>query len=118
MDIARLEKQSRTLDYEATIDQVIMDVQIAFYDILRNRSDVAVHEQAVNFLTEQARNERARLEVGTGQKLNVLHAEVNLALEQSALIDSRNRLRNSYLRLSEPLMVPYSVDQDQAPFDI
>ncbi len=118
MDIAWLEKQSRTLDYEATIDRVIMDVRIAFYEILRNQSDVAVHEQAVNFLTEQARNERARLEVGTGQKLNVLRAEVNLALEQSALIDSRNRQRNSYVRLSELLSIPYSIDQNQVPFEI
>jgi outer membrane protein len=118
MDIARLQKQSRTLDYEGTIDQVIMDVRIAFYDILRNQSDVAVHEQAVSFLTEQVKSERARLEVGTGQKLNVLRAGVNLALEQSALVDSRNRLRNSYLRLSELLSIPYSIDQDQAPFDI
>ena len=118
MGIARLQKQSRTLDYEAVIDQVIMEVRVAFYDILRNKSDVAVHEQAVNFLTEQAGNERSRLEVGTGQKLNVLRAEVNLALEQSALIDSRNLLRNSCLRLSELLSIPYSIDQDQVPFDV
>jgi outer membrane protein len=118
MDIARLEKNSRTLDYEATVDQVIMDVRIAFYDILRNQSDVAVHEQAVNFLTEQVKNEQARLDVGTGQKLNVLRAEVNRALEQSALVDARNRLRNSYLRLSELLSIPYMPNDGQAPFDV
>jgi outer membrane protein len=118
MDIARLAKQSRMLDYQTTVDRVILDVRLAFYDILRNQSDVAVHQQAVNFLTEQVKNERARLEVGTGQKLNVLRAEVNLALEQSALVDSRTRFRNSYLRLSELLMIPYSIDQDQVPFEI
>jgi outer membrane protein TolC len=118
MDIARLQKASRTLDYEAVVDQTILDVRVAFYDILRNKSDVAVHEQAVNFLTEQVKNERARLEVGTGQKLNVLRAEVNLALEQSALVDSRNRLRNSSLRLSELLAIPYSIDKDHVPFDV
>jgi len=118
MDIARLQKASRLLDYQATVDQVIMDVRIAFYDTLRDKSDVAVHEQAVNFLREQTANERARLEVGTGQKLNVLRAEVNLALERSALVDSRNRLRDSYLRLSELLAIPYSVDQDHVPFDV
>ncbi len=118
MDIARLQRQSRTLDFEATIDQVVMDIRIAFYDILRNKADIAVHEEAVNFLTEQVKNERAKLEVGTGQKLNVLRAEVNLALEQSALVDSRNRLRDSYLRLSELLSIPYSTDQDQVPFDV
>jgi len=118
MAIARLQKQSRTFDFEAVVDQVIQDVRVAFYDILRNEADVAVHDQAVNFLAEQARNERAKLDVGTGQKLNVLRAEVNLALEQSALVDSRNRLRDSYLRLSELLSIPYSIDQDQVPFDL
>jgi outer membrane protein len=118
MDIARLQKNSRTLDYEAAVDQVIMDVRIAFYDILRNQSDVAVHEQAVNFLTEQVKNEQNRLDVGTGQKLNVLRAGVNLALEQSALVDARNRLRNSYLQLSQLLSIPYSINDDRAPFDI
>ena len=118
MDIARLQKNSRTLDYEGAVDQVIQDVRIAFYDILRNQSDVAVHEQAVSFLTEQVKNEQARLEVGTGQKLNVLRAEVNRALEQSALVDARNRLRNSYLRLSELLSIPYPINDGQAPFDI
>jgi len=118
MDIARLQRQSRTLDFEAQADQTILDVRVAFYDILRNKADVAVHEQAVSFLTEQAKNEQAKLDVGTGQKLNVLRAEVNLALEQSALVDSRNRLHNSYLRLSELLAVPCSIDQDQIPFDV
>lgn len=118
MDIARLQRQSRTQDFEAQVDQVIMDVRIAVYDILRNKADVAVHEEAVNFLTEQVKNEQAKLDVGTGQKLNVLRAEVNLALEQSALVDSRNRLRDSHLRLSELLAIPYSIDQDQVPFDV
>jgi outer membrane protein TolC len=118
MDIARLQKVSRLLDYEAATDQVIMDVRVAFYDILRNQSDMSVHQQAVDFLQEQTTNERHRLDVGTGQKLNVLRAEVNLALEQSALVDARNRLRNSYLRLSELLAIPYSIDQDHVPFDV
>jgi outer membrane protein TolC len=118
MDIARLQRQSRTLDYEAMIDQVIMDVRVAFYEVLRNQSDVAVHEQAVSFLSEEVKNERDRLDVGTGQKLNVLRAEVNLALEQSALVDSRNRLRSSCLRLSELLSIPYSIDQNELPFGV
>jgi outer membrane protein len=118
MDIARLRKASRLLDYQVAVDQVVMDVRVAFYDILRNKSDVTVHQEAVDFLQEQATNERNRLEVGTGQKLNVLRAEVNLALEQSALVDSQNRLRNSYLRLSELLAIPYSINQDHVPFDV
>jgi outer membrane protein TolC len=39
-------------------------------------------------------------------------------LEQSALVDARNRLRNSYLQLSQLLSIPYSVNDDQVPFNI
>jgi len=118
MDIARLQDQSRMLDYESTVDQTIMDVRVAFCDILYNQADVEVHQQAVDFLGQQAQSERNKLQVGTGQKLNVLRAEVNLALEQSALVDSRNRLHNAYLRLAELLAIPCPVDAEQPPFDV
>ena len=118
MAIERLQKESRMLEYQAAVNNVIADVRVAFYEILRNKSDIGVHEQAVNFFSQQATNERNRLEVGTGQKLNVLRAEVNLALEQSALVESQNRLRQSYLRLSELLAIPYSIDQDRVTFEI
>jgi len=106
MAIARLRHDTRLHEYQATVDRVLLDVHLAYYEILRNQSALAVHQQAVNFLHEQVKNERARLEVGTGQKLNVLRAEVNLALEQAALVDARNRLRNSDLRLGELLALP------------
>jgi outer membrane protein TolC len=118
MAIARLQKESRMLDYQAGVNNVIADVRVAFYEILRNKSDIGVHQQAVEFFSQQAKNERNRLEVGSGQKLNVLRAEVNLALEQSALVESQNRLRQSYLRLSELLAIPYAIDEDHVPFEI
>jgi len=118
LDIAHLQKQSRLLDYQATVDRVIQDVRIAFYDILRDRADITVHEQAIAFLQQQEKNERNRLELGTGQKLNVMRAAVNLAFEDAALVDSRNRLRNARLQLSELLAIPVATDIGDVPFDI
>ena len=118
LDIARLQKQSRLLDYQATVDRIIQDVRIAFYDILRDRADIIVHEQAIAFLRQQENNERNRLEVGTGQKLNVMRAGVNLAFEEAALVDARNRLRNARLQLSELLAIPVATDTGDVPFDI
>ncbi|MEI8063489.1 MAG: TolC family protein [Verrucomicrobiota bacterium] len=118
LDIARLQKQSRLLDYQTIVDRVIQDVRIAFYDILRIRADIIVHEQAIAFLRQQENNERNRLELGTGQKLNVMRAAVNLAFEEAALVDSRNRLRNSRLQLSELLAIPVTTDDGDVPFDI
>ena len=118
LDIARLQKQSRLLDYQATVDRVIQDVRIAFYDILRDHADILVHEQAIAFLRQQETNERNRLELGTGQKLNVMRAAVNLAFEEAALVDSRNRLHNACLQLSELLAIPVATAVGDVPFDI
>ena len=118
LDIARLQKQTRLLDYQATVDRVIQDVRIAFYDILRDRADITVHEQAIAFLQQQEKNERNRLALGTGQKLNVMRAAVNLAFEEAALVDSRNRLRNARLQLSDLLAIPVAHDAGDAPLDI
>jgi len=118
LDIARLQKQSRLLDYQATVDRIIQDVRIAFYDILRDRADIVVHEQAITFLQQQENNVRNQFELGTGQKLNIMRAGVNLAFEEAALVDSRNRLRNARLQLSELLAIPVATDVGDVPFDI
>jgi outer membrane protein TolC len=115
MAMARLKMDSRILEYQAAVDRVMMDVRIAFYDILRNMAEIDVHQQATDFLEEQRKNEQDRLELGTGQKLYVLRAEVGLALEQAALIEAQNRLKNSYLTLSELLAISYSREQRQVP---
>lgn len=106
MGIAKLNQKSRMLDYQATINKVMMDVRIAFYDVLRSRAGIGVHQQAVDFLQKQFGYERQRLEVGTGQKLNAMRAEVELSLEQAALTESQNLARNASLRLAELLAFP------------
>ncbi|HWF20112.1 MAG TPA: TolC family protein, partial [Verrucomicrobiae bacterium] len=105
MGIAQLNKKSRLLDYQATVNKVMMDVRIAFYDVLRSQAGIAVHQQAVDFLQKQLQYERQRLEVGTGQKLNSMRAEVELSLEQAALIESQNLSRNASLHLDELLAI-------------
>jgi outer membrane protein len=118
MAIARLNKDSRILDYQAAVDRVVMDTRIAFYDILRNKAEIDVHQQAIDFLEEQRKSEQEKLDVGTGQRLYVLRAEVGLALERAALIEAQNRLKSSYLALSELLAIPYSTEQRQLPLEV
>ena len=108
MQIAKLNKASRLLEYESSLDRVIMDTRIAFYQILQNRAEVAVHQQAVAFLESEWINQRNRLQVGAGDRLQMLRAQVSLSLERAALLEVENRLRNSYVRITELMAVPYS----------
>lgn len=99
--IARLIEEKRTLEYQALVNRVSMDVRVAFYDVLLNRAKIRVREQAVGVLQEELQTQRERLSAGLVGALNVSRAEVALANEQPELIDAQTRLENSYLRLSQ-----------------
>ena len=101
--IARLIEEKRTLEYEALVNRVAMDVRVAFYDVLLNRAKIGVREQSVGVLQEELKTQRERLSAGLVGALNVSRADVALANEQPELIDAQTRLQNSYLRLSELL---------------
>ncbi len=118
MSIARLNQESRFLDYQATLDRIMLEVRLAFYEVLKDKSGIDVHQQAADFLQRQLDYQRQRVEIGTGQKLDALQAEVELSLEKSALIESQNLWRNASLHLSELLSIPYALDQSQFPLAV
>jgi outer membrane protein len=99
--IARLNEEKRTLEYQALVNRVSMDVRLAFYDVLLNRAKIRVREQSVRVFEEELKTQRERFETGTVGSLNVSRAEVALANEQPELIDAQTRLQNSELRLGQ-----------------
>jgi outer membrane protein TolC len=99
--IARLTEEKRTLEYQALVNRVAMDIRVAFYDVLLSRAKVRVREQSVGVLEEELKTQRERFSAGLVGSLNVSRADVALANERPELIDAQTRLDNSYLRLSQ-----------------
>jgi outer membrane protein len=99
--IARLNEEKRTLEYQALVNRVAMDVRLGFYELQLNRAKIRVREQSVGVFQEELKTQRERLSAGIVGALNVSRAEVALANEQPELIDAQTRLQNSYLKLSE-----------------
>jgi outer membrane protein len=99
--IARLIEEKRTLEYQALVNRVSMDVRLAFYEVLLNRAKIKVREQSVSVFEEEVKTQRERLEAGIVGSLNVSRAEVALANEQPELIDAQTRLQNSELQLGQ-----------------
>lgn len=99
--IARLIEEKRTLEYQAIVNRVSLEVRVAFYDVLLGRAKIRVREQSVGVLEEELKTQRERLSAGLVGALNVSRAEVALANEHPELIDAQTRLENSYLRLSQ-----------------
>jgi outer membrane protein TolC len=99
--IAHLIEEKRTLEYQALVNRVSMDVRLAFYDVLLNRAKIKVREQSVRVFEEEVKTQRERLEAGLVGSLNVSRAEVALANEEPELIDAQTRLQNSELQLGQ-----------------
>jgi outer membrane protein len=99
MAIARLKLEQQELELQALSNRVLMDVRVAFNELLVNRSKVRVQEQSVGVLQEELKTQQQRFAAGLVGELNVRRAEVALAKQKTAWIDAQTELSNSYLSL-------------------
>ena len=116
--IAQLNIAKANYELQETISRVIMDVRIAFNELLLNRAKVRVHNDSVGVLEQELKSEQENFNAGIVGKLNVQRAEVALANERPELFNAQTDLRNSYLRLAELLGVDVSPRAQSPPFEI
>jgi outer membrane protein len=116
--IAQLNIAKANYDLQETIDRVIMEVRIAFNELLLNRAKVRVHNDSVGVLEQELKSEQDNFNAGIVGKLNVQRAEVALANERPELFNAQTDLKNSYLRLSELLGIDVHPGTQTPPFEI
>jgi outer membrane protein len=116
--IAQLNIAKANYDLQETIDRVIMEVRIAFNELLLNRTKVRVHNDSVAVLEQELKSEQDNFNAGIVGKLNVQRAEVALANERPELFNAQTDLKNSYLRLSELLGIDVHPGAQSPPFEI
>ncbi len=105
IDIAKKGLAVQSLNYQASVETVMQNVRIAFYQTLLAEATVPVRQQAVSLLAGQVRDEEGRLAAGTVSQVNVSRARVSMANEEPALIQARDDLRTSYIALAQLLGV-------------
>jgi outer membrane protein TolC len=116
--IAQLDIDKANYDLQEIINQVTMDVRIAFNELLLNRAKVHVREESVRVLDEELNSQQERLSAGIVSKLNVQRAEVALANERPELFNAQTDLKNSYLRLAELLGTDVRPGALAPPFEV
>ena len=116
--IAQLNIAKANYDLQETISRAIMDVRIAFNELLLNRAKVHVREDSVRVLDEELKSQQQNFTAGIVGKLNVQRAEVALANERPELFDTQTELKNSYLRLAELLGIDVHPGAESPPFEI
>ena len=115
---ARLANESAFYSLRQTIDQVVADTKVLFFDVIFNRALIRVREESVAVLQSQLQDQQSRFEAGTVPRFNVLQAEVALANAIPPVIQARNQLRISQFALVKQLGLNYPSNPSQLPIDV
>jgi outer membrane protein len=91
--VARLARERSLLDYQTAVANTVVEVQIAYYDVLLAVQQITVQEASVELLSRELADTRRRYDAGTVPRFNVLRAEVELANARPRLIRARNSYR-------------------------
>jgi outer membrane protein TolC len=102
---ADLTKQQSMLTYQTAIADTVLNVQLAYYDVLLAEQQITVQEASVELLTNELTDTTRRFDAGTVPRFNVLRAEVELANARPKLINARNSFRISKNNLANLLGV-------------
>ena len=90
---ARLTREQSLLNYQTKMADVVLSVQVGYYDVLLAEQQITVQEASVDLLTRELGDTSRRYEAGTVPRFNVLRAEVELANARPKLIRAKNRFR-------------------------
>ena len=102
-------KQSLAV-YQTAVEDALLSVRLAYYDVLLAAQQVTVHEASVKLLQKELEDQQHRLDAGTVPKFNVLRAEVAVANERPNLIQAKNNWRISKNNLSN--LLGYNLPRD------
>ena len=107
------EKQALA-SYETSVADALLEVRLAYDDVLLAAQEITVHEASVALLARELTDQQERLKAGTVPRFNVLRAEVAVANERPNLIQARNNYRIAKNNLANLLgyNLPHDVWED------
>ena len=92
-------------DSHSAREDVIVNVEVAYFNLMQSKQVVKVNEEAVNNTQQHLKEAQAFYSVGRRAQLDVTTAEVNLANAEVALIRSKNQVLIAKLQLESEMGV-------------
>jgi outer membrane protein len=90
-------------DYQNIVDNIAMNVALAYLQILLNKELVLANENQLNITLQQIEKTKKLVEAGSVARGNLLQIEAQAAQEELQLINMKNQLEISYLSLTQLL---------------
>lgn len=90
---SELAREAALLDLQMVINDALLSVRTAFYDVLLTREKIKVQESNLDLLQQQLKTTTDRFDAGTVSSFEKLRAEVAVANAKVPLITARNDFR-------------------------
>jgi outer membrane protein TolC len=106
VDAAKEGLKAREWDEEATVENVVVNVKVAYFGLLGQRHLVRVNEETVRQFEQHLKQAEGFFKIGTRPKFDVTKAEVDLTNAQLNLIQARNAAEVARVTLANAIGLP------------
>lgn len=103
INMAKYDTQSAQYDYDYDVLNIVYNVKINYYNVLRSLANLDIYEQNVRINTLNYERTNSMFEEGLKSKIDVVNAEVNLADSKIQLVDAQNSLVTNILALKNSM---------------
>lgn len=114
--MAKLREDKTLLDFQKTVNDVLVAVRERFYDVLLTKQQIEVQKQSLELLKEAVKTAQSKFDAGTLPRYNVLRAEVELANAKPALIKAQNNYRLALDDLARLMGIQNRSKERKLPF--
>lgn len=98
--------ESSRYDAETSIENVIYNVKVAYYNLVFAKIQRSVYEETVKDYELQLKQARAYYDIGKKAKIDVTYAEYNLGKAKLNLIKAKNTLELAAVALANSVGIP------------
>ncbi len=105
-DMAKRNYEASRFDAESSIETVIYNVKVAYYNLIFAEIQKTVYEDTVNDFELQLKQAKAQYEIGRKAKIDVTTAEYNLGNAKVNLIKAKNTLELASVELANAVGIP------------
>ncbi len=109
---ARNEKEAARQDITSSELELVYQIHRQYYEVLANKRLVELAREVLEQRNEQLRLARARHEVGSVTRLDVMQAEIDKGNQENALMSAENDLNISRMELNRLMGIPLEVEFD------
>lgn len=103
INMAKYDFQSAQFDYDYDVLNIVYNVKMNYYNVLRSLANLDIYEQNVRINTLNYERTKAMFDEGLKSKIDVVNAEVNLADSKIQLVDAQNNLATNVLALKNSM---------------